>query len=125
MTSRAEPVSKVGIFWVMGGKLILATTPVSQAEPYAEAKGHPRGHFEHWTILQRRGAMSADIEYDDPPRGRVVYFPKDEQFTLYADRCILSRKHFLRQIIAEMSLPAKRTKTSSDEHYRCLRCRRD
>ena len=125
MTPPVKPEPMVGIFWVMGGKLILDTTPVSQAEKYGEAKTHPWGHLQHWTELQRIGAMSPDIEYDDPPRGRAVYFPRDEKFVVYADRCILARKCFLRQIMAEMNLPPSRTKTSSDEHYRCLRCLRD
>ena len=125
MTSRTKPEPRVGIFWMFDGKLILDTTPIRQAEQYGEAKTHPRGHIEYWTQLQRAGAISEDVEYDDPPRGRVVYFPKDDRFVLYADRCILVRKNFLRQIMAEMNLPTNQTKTSKDEHYRCLKCLRD
>ena len=125
MTPRAKPEPRVGIFWVFAGKLILDSTPVSQAEPWGEAKNHPRSHIQHWTELQRSGAISLDIEYDDPPRGRVVYFPREGQFVLYADRCILTRKSFLRRIMAETNLPPKRTKTTTDGHYQCLYCLRD
>ena len=68
---------------------------------------------------------SPDFEFEDPPRGRVEYIPKENQFVIYVDRCILVRKHFIRLIMAEMNLPPERTKTSSDEHYRCLHCPRD
>jgi hypothetical protein len=34
MTARAKPEPGVGIFWLFGGKLILYTTPPSQAEVY-------------------------------------------------------------------------------------------
>src|ERR1039457_5596241 len=77
MTPRAKPEPRVGIFWVFAGKLILDSTPVSQAEPWGEAKNHPRSHIEHWAVLQRAGDASKDVEYNDPPRGRVVYFPRD------------------------------------------------
>ena len=112
----------VGIFWIFGGKIILDTTPLHQAEPYGEAMTHPRGHLQKWTELRRRGAVSPDFEFEDSPRGRVEYIPKENQFVIYVDRCILVRKHFIRLIMAEMNLPPERTKTSSDEHYHCLHC---
>jgi hypothetical protein len=128
-TQRNDRTSKTriegGHFWIFRGELILDTTPVSQSEEYGEAKGHPRGHLQHWTELQRTGAMSRDLEYDDPPRGRVVHFPKDKRFVLYVDPCILTRKNIVRRIMAEMNLPHNHTRISSDDHYRCLRCLRD
>jgi hypothetical protein len=125
MTPRAKVEARVGIFWIYGGKLILDTTPLSVAENYGEAMTHPRSHIDHWTQLQRRGAAPVDVDYEDPPRGRVVYYPREERFMIYADRCFLVRKDFVRQIIAEMHLPAKRITTSSDDHYRCMMCLRD
>ena len=125
MTGQAKPGARVGIFWTYGGEVILDTTPLHQAELYGEALTHPRGHIEYWTQLQRRGAAPVDVEYEDPPRGRVVYYPREERFMLYADRCILVRKDFLRRIMAEMNLPPSRTKTSTDEHYQCLHCLRE
>src|ERR1035438_562635 len=118
MTPRANSEPRVGIFWVFNGELILDTTPLSQAEEYGVAKGHPQGHLQHWTELQRTGTVSRDFEYDDPPRGRVVYFPRGREFILYADRCILLRKNLVQRIMAEMNLPQTRTKISSDDHYR-------
>ena len=41
-TARNDHASKArtegGIFWGLGGKVILDSTPVTQAEPYGEAK---------------------------------------------------------------------------------------
>ena len=125
MPSQIKPEPRVGIFWVFGGQLILDSTPISLAEPYSEAMTHPRSHIEYWTELQCRGAVSQDIEYDDPPRGRVVCFPNEKRFVLYADRCILTRKNFVRRIMALFNLPSSRTKTSTDEHYQCLHCLRE
>ena len=122
MSARTKPESRVGIFWIFGGEVILDTTPVSEAEPYGEARGHPLGHLEHWTELQRTGAVFREFEYDDLPRGRVVYFPMRREFVLYADPCILQRKNFVRRIMAQMNLPHNRTRISSDEHYQCLYC---
>ena len=122
MTAQARIEPRVGIFWFFGGKLILDTMPVSQGELYGEILTHPRGHLQHWTELQRGEVVPPDVEYEDPPRGRVVYHPGDKWFVFYADRCILMRKKLVERIMRKMSLPAKRTKTSRDEHYRCSRC---
>jgi len=115
---------RVGVFWLFQGKVITDSTPISKAEPYGECLTHPRGHLEHWTELQQRGTVPAGVEYEEPPRGRVVYFPASDRFVLYADRCILSKKAVLKRIMTALFLPAERTTTSSDLHYRCAGCLR-
>ena len=80
MTTRATTEPKVGIFWLLGGKVIADGTPLSQAAPYGEARTDPRGHLKRWTELQKAGQVPPEIEYDDPPRGRAVYYPRDEEF---------------------------------------------
>jgi hypothetical protein len=112
----------VGIFWLFQGKVITDSTPLSKAEPYGECLTHPRSHLEHWTDLQHSGSVPADVEYEEPPRGRVVYFPANDRFVPYADRCILSKKTVLKRIMTALFLPAERTSTSSDLHYRCAGC---
>jgi len=72
------------------------------------------------------GQVPQDVEYEDPPRGRVAYYPQDEAFVIYADPCILAKKSLVRQIIVALNLPVSwRTATSKDAHYRCAGCLRD
>jgi hypothetical protein len=61
------------------------------------------------------------MEYEEAPRGRVVYNAISHQFTLLADECILRDKKMVRMIISELHLPSD-TRTGSDDHYRCFRC---
>ncbi len=124
MTTRAKAEPRVGIFWLFEGKLITDSTPLSQAEPYGKAKTHPRGHLKHWTELQKTGQVPLDVEYEDPPRGRVTYYPQEEEFVLYADPCIFEKKRLVQQIMEALSLPGKHTTTAKDPHYRCARCLR-
>jgi hypothetical protein len=112
----------VGIFWLFQDRVITDSTPLSKAEPYREYLTHPRSHLEHWTNLQHSGTVPAGVEYEEPPRGRVAFLPANERFVLYADRCILSKKAVLKQIMTVLFLPPERTTTSSDPHYRCARC---
>ena len=117
-----EPEPHVGIFWLYEGRLVIDSTPLSKAEPYGEALTHARGHIKHWTELQHMGAISPDVEYEEPPRGRVGYDTKTERFWLRADSCILRRKDIVQRIMAALHLPPDKTSTGRDEHYRCAEC---
>jgi hypothetical protein len=113
--------ARVGIFWHFDDRLIIDSTPMSKAEPYGDNLGHPTGHIDHWALLQQTGAVPPEVEYENPPRGRVVYYKRQETFHLLADRCILDRKDLIAQIKKELHLP-KNTKTGTDAHYRCFHC---
>jgi hypothetical protein len=77
--------------------------------------------------LQRLGADEAArlglhaaiscSEYDEHPRGRIVYDTITDMFILYADRR-LQTSAFTARIIAAFCLPVARTVVRSDSHYR-------
>src|ERR1700683_612174 len=91
--------SMVGIFWLIGDRLGLDTSPLSEAEPYGDCLGHRTSHIDYWTAQQRLGIVSREIEYEESPRGRVVFNTKTKKFALYADRCILNRKAVVKRIM--------------------------
>jgi len=68
---RQVPEPRLGIFWLVGGKLLMESAPLSAAEPYGGQLTHPRSHSELWRQHQRAGAVPADMDYDQPPRGRA------------------------------------------------------
>jgi hypothetical protein len=103
------------------GKLILDTTPVSQAEPYGDALTHGTGHDDYWTKLQQQRLVPDTVEYLEIPRGRVGFYKRDEKFWLRADRCILKRKDIVRRIKAAMNLP-ENVVMETDDHYCCAVC---
>lgn len=117
----SEP--RVGIFWLFNGKLIIDTTPVSQGEAYGDHVGHAASHVDHWAELQRKRLVPPEIEYEEPPRGRVGYDKREERFWLRADRCILRKKTLLNRIMKVMRL-LPNTKIETDPHYCCAGCLR-
>jgi hypothetical protein len=115
----------VGIFWLIEDRLVLDTTLLSEAEPYGDCLTHGKSHIDFWTEQQALGTVPHDIEYEEYPRGRVVYNVKTERFTLYADRCILARKSLVGEMKKTMHLPTAQTDVMTDGplgHYRCYRC---
>jgi hypothetical protein len=121
LTGRVQP--KVGIFWLVGERLILDASPLSEAEPYGDCLTHRSSHIDYWTELQRLGTVRDDVEYEERPRGRVTYNTKAEKFYLLADRCILNEAATVGRIMKKMDLPLD-TVVEADLHYRCPLCNR-
>ena len=120
-TGRRKKEPHVGIFWLAGGKLLIDITPLSKAEPYGDHLIHPRSHLEAWALFQQNGIAPEDVEYEEPPRGRVIYNTKTLRFTPFADMCVHRDPNVVRKIMAAMNLPAE-TATDEDSHYRCAAC---
>jgi hypothetical protein len=114
---------RVGIFWLLAdGSLLVDSGPLSAGEEYGDCRTHGRSHIDVWTELQSSGRVAADVEYEEYPRGRVVYDNRMGRFVIMADSCILRRRDLVREISASMNLTGRKTDTSSDSHYRCFRC---
>lgn len=122
MKTSRTPEPCVGIFWLFRGRTIIDSTPLSMAEPYAAALTHPTAHIDYWDGLRRTGEVPAEVEYEEPPRGRVAFDTREQRFHLYADKCILSRREVVREIMDAMHLPPGKTSEGRDGHYRCPKC---
>ncbi len=125
MTSKLpdQEQQMVGIFWLIEDRLVLDTTLLSEAEPYGDCLTHGNSHIDFWTEQQGLGTVSHDTEYEEYPRGRVVYNAKARKFYLLADRCILKDKAKVARIKKAIHLPPKTT-VDTDPHYRCAKCLR-
>ena len=124
--------ASVGIVWGVpdgrpGLRLVTDLTSLAEAEPYGECLTHPRGHWEVWERwrrlgsagLQHRGLPTAIAfhEYEDFPRGRVVFHAGSFRFTLYADPT-LRRAPVLGSILRAFGLTPARCDVRADLHYR-------
>ncbi len=130
----SEP--RVGIFWGVpangGLTLVIDTTPLASAEQYGDFLTHPRGHYDVWEAWRRQGAAALArrglpaaimwLEYEDCPRGRIVYHQPTDLFTIYADQ-MLQGADMVAQIVAAFELTNRRREVRGDEHYRTHRRR--
>ena len=122
----------VGIFWQVRdntgeGALVTDRTALDSAEPYGDCLTHPRGHYEVWEGWQRLSATArakdglpqsiVDHEYEDFPRGRIVYHQPSARFWIYADRR-LQKTRVLDQLRSAFGLPEDKCVVRSDPHYR-------
>jgi hypothetical protein len=119
---------RVGIFWVAHAKdgaarLITAGCLLEQAEPYGDFLTYGPGHYDVWTAWRRNKTIDADhralvrsCEYEDWPRGRIVFDRLKDRFILYADRKLMAVETIGR-IHEHFHLPADRTWVEGDFHY--------
>lgn len=47
-TPPASPEPCVGIFWRVGGVLVVDRSTLAEAEPYGDPLTHAAGHYERW-----------------------------------------------------------------------------
>lgn len=114
----------VGIFFKVADEFILDSVGLEAAEPYGEALQHG-GHYDFHESLRPPDPVGRRFKahaYDFYPRGRVVYFPGRNAWTLYADPCLT--REDIGHVIALFGLDASVVDVAADEHYRCSRCNR-
>lgn len=117
----------VGIFWRVDGIVVVDRSTLDTAEPYGDCLTHAAGHYERWLEWQLLGAPSllalgypvaiATTEYDDWPRGRVVYEVVPRRFVLYADRR-LQKPVIIATLKEAFGLSDAAVVIRSDAHYR-------
>jgi hypothetical protein len=104
-------------------RLLAAGCPLDQAEPYGNCRTYGPGHYETWahwrrdrTVEPALRALVRSYEYEDWPRGRIVFDQSRDLFITYADRKLLTPAMIAR-IKTQFQLPAERTEVTSDWHY--------
>lgn len=122
----------VGFFWIVedrsGVDLVIGEVmPLQNAEIYGDTLTNPNGHYDFWEKMKASKTNSQDnkfinekvlqSEYEDWPRGRVVFHIKSQRFTLLADQRLhtVQRLELLRKTF---NLPSEYTDYRRDGHYK-------
>ena len=126
--------ASVGIFWFVQLEdehlaMPLRTSLLKEAEEYGDCLTFAEGHYETWQAW-REGVLclnppSSELhraivlsEYEEWPRGRVVYERTPAYFVVYADRQSFPHQS---RILEAFRLPAERTRMLTDSHYQSTR----
>jgi hypothetical protein len=134
MANKSTDAGMVGPFWVVeadGQPAIIAlVVPLERADAYGDMLTVDTGHLEYWSGLARRGARAlreAGIpttpvwsEYEEWPRGRVLYDSTARHFVIRADMQ-LHQPGFVRIIAEHFCIDDAMTTVMPDEHYQCVR----
>jgi hypothetical protein len=121
----------VGIFWVVEtgpgeARLLTAGCSLDAAEPYGDFLTFAGGHHTIWASWRKikdpnavLRALVRRFEYEEWPRGRIVFDRVKEHFILYADRKLMP-PGTISQIQSRFALPPAKTNVETDFHYQSL-----
>lgn len=106
----------VGIFWWYQGAPIIASVPVAEGETSGGFINGPYDHLPYWRIVQAQYPVLRAFEYEEIPRGRVLYSMHDHRFHVYLDKVLL-KTSITRILTNAFHLPRSHTDVQTDLHY--------
>lgn len=114
-------IVKVGIFWVICGKVYsyIEERETNKLNAREKLSGKIDSDYEHltaWDFDLAKKFPTAD--FATFPRGRVMFDIKENRHIIYSDRCITANQ--TTQI--ETLFQTINAKICRDEHYRCDKC---
>ncbi len=71
----------------------------------------------HWPLIQREHPPTRSYEYDQVPRGRVIYSTRDDTYTVYGSKRFVANETQKAVVLSTFHLPPERMRFRSDEHY--------
>jgi len=118
---KVASVPDVGVFWVdtATAKVYADKTRLPDADDNGIVKMHSLGHYDVWKRIQTQNPKWKGEQYEDIPRGRVIYFkdPHHPKFVVFTNK-ILDKAKFKNAIAAEFGLPTGHYEFDyTDDHY--------
>ena len=84
-----DAVGKIGIFWWHNGRVLSAISPVAEGTAVNGIVDSAFAHVDTWPNLQKRHRELRDLEYEDVPRGRVLFLQRQNKFRVLLDKKLL------------------------------------
>ena len=113
----------VGIFYLVKGRIIAETAPVSTIKASAGVRIYRRRHYQLWSDLQKKDPDLYDLDCYALPRGSVNYNEDTKEFEITADQHILKEDRFINRIMKDFHLDKSEAEFKEDEHCRCAICK--
>ena len=98
------------------GKLLATTWALQAGEDYGDAINGLADHVNYWPQFQQQNPELRKLEYQEVPRGRVLFSKPSKKFSVFMDKMLHGPK-IKRAILKEFDLPIAQTKFLTDSHY--------
>jgi hypothetical protein len=111
---------KIGIFWLQykGSKFSLfysISYPIESGMEYGDFLIAQEAHYQTWENLKVQNIVPEHSEYDDIPRGRVLYNKVLNCYKVFTGKWVIP---VIKSVIAEeFKLPKRGVIWDRDEHY--------
>jgi len=109
-------MKKIGVFWIVNDKVDGFKEPVENGEDYGNTVQPSHDHFTYWDKFVLRYPKLKLMEYDEIPRGRVIYDKKKKRFVILSSKKVLNNGELIESICKFYGLD-KNIELKWDEHY--------
>ncbi len=107
----------VGIFWVYQKQIFAKTVPVDTIKPIAGYVDSDLAHYTVWDEIVRCHPEVYLFEYEEIPRGRVVFNQNKMQYIVYAHHSIVEDEKKRQLVLKTFKLRKKSVLFKRDQHY--------
>ena len=107
---------KVGIFWRYHKQIIDSAILLKDG---VDDGFFVNGHYSHvsfWETVRQKYSELRMFEYEEIPRGRVLFSKEEEMFFVYMDQLLFSQ-NFKQLILEKFELSEAKVKFMRDAHY--------
>ena len=116
MTSNSKIKGRplIGIFWIHNNELIeVHAEPIDAGVDDSMFVNSSIDHYSFWNSLKRSTDL-VDLEYDEVPRGRIVYNKNEGIFHAFGPRKLINNSKIQSLILSEFNLSRSKTKFMDD-----------
>ncbi len=107
----------VGIFWYDFGHVIHFADSLDHATATGDFVDTEKDHYRTWKNMVKLNPKFRFMEYEEVPRGRVVYNKKRQVYIVYSSFKLANNKRFRAAITESFNLKYQKTEFISDFHY--------
>ena len=115
MHLKREP--KIGVFWVYKEEILARMKSLGVIRAVCDMKDTDFEHYRLWSEFQKTRPDLRGFEYEDIPRGRIVYSEKEDVFILYLGKEMAGNKGIVEKIVGRFDLKEFKVRVCADEHY--------
>lgn len=107
---------QIGIFWLYENKCYIKTQKLENIQTINGYKDSDLSHYKEWDSIKLQNSKFYIYEYEEIPRGRVVYDCEQDQFIIYANKNLINPLN--QQLVCDaFNLEIKKSVMLEDEHY--------
>ena len=109
--------SIIGIFWIYKNQIFFKTQKLKDIKMVNGFKDSNLSHYQVWDEIKNKHPKFYLFEYEDIPRGRIVYDTIENKFIVYCNKDILKNEVSKKLILKNFDLLNKKVVFKEDEHY--------
>ena len=108
---------KIGIFWYWNNQVIgiAHSFNITKADSIGLIDS-PYTHVEYWVTLQEKYSELQNYEYEQIPRGRVIFDTNKEKSIIYLDKTLLYKSK-INRVYDFFNLNPEQSVLKKDSHY--------